>query len=320
MKKAAVIIPNWNGMRYIGGCLDSLRAQAYTDFQVYVIDNGSTDGSQDYIREHYPEAALKCLPENTGFCHAVNEGIRMSSEPFVILLNNDTKADPGMVGELVRAAAESPGTFSCQAKMLSMAEPGIIDDAGDAFCALGWAFATGRGRPASHASRRKRIFASCGGAAVYDRKKLERTGLFDEAHFAYPEDIDICYRAAVLGYKCYLAPRAVVWHAGSGASGSKYNAFKVRHSSRNSIYMIRKNMPVLQRILNLPFLAAGFGIKLAWFARKGFGKEYAAGLVAGLAMPVKEHRVPFRMGNLPHYAGIQADLWRYMFIRLGEKA
>ena len=110
---------------------------------------------------------------------------------------------------------------------------------------------------------------------------LNVTGLFDEEHFAYLEDMDIAYRANILGYQNWFCPGARVYHAGSGTSGSRYNLFKVRYSSRNNIYLIYKNMPFLQILLNLPFLAAGFGIKLLFFARRGFGREYAAGIKNG---------------------------------------
>ena len=320
MKEAAVVIPNWNGMKYIGKCLDSLRAQSCSCFQVYVIDNGSTDGSRDLVEEFYPEVSLHCFSENTGFCRAVNEGIRVSSEPYVILLNNDTAADPHMVEELLRAIRRRPKAFSCQAKMLSMAHPDLVDDAGDAYCALGWAYAMGRGKPAGKIRRDRRIFASCGGAAIYRRSVLDEIGLFDERHFAYLEDIDIGYRAALFGYGSYLASKAVVLHAGSGASGSKYNAFKVRHSARNSVYLVRKNMPLLQRLLNLPFLMAGFGIKMIFFFRKGHGKDYVSALQKGLTIPVGEQKVRFSFSRLPHYVRVQLALWKYIILRFGEKA
>ena len=320
MKKAAVIIPNWNGRQYLENCLNSLRAQSFRSFEVYVIDNGSKDGSTKMVTDRYPEVKLHCFQENTGFCHAVNTGIKISREPYIILLNNDTVADPEMTGELVKAISSRPKAFSCQAKMLSMAQRDVIDDAGDMYCALGWAYAMGRGRKEERYNRPERIFASCGGASIYRRSLLEKTGLFDEAHFAYLEDIDLCYRAAVYGYASYLAPKARVWHAGSSASGSKYNRFKVSHSSRNNVYMLRKNMPAVQRLINLPFLIAGFGIKLAWFTKKGFGKEYASGLFKGLTMPVEDKKVRFSPANLVHYADIQLQLWKNTLLRLRERA
>ena len=161
MRKAAVVIPNWNGKRYLKGCLRALQKQTCRDFVIRVVDNGSTDGSADFIAAHFPEVHLIRLPENTGFCHAVNEGILAGNEPFVILLNNDTVAETGFVGALIRAMEEKPDAFACQAKMLQMFDPGRIDDAGDLYCALGWAFARGRGRARSAYQNRSRIFSAC---------------------------------------------------------------------------------------------------------------------------------------------------------------
>ena len=156
-----VVIPNYNGIRYLDDCLGAMRRQAVKPDRVIVVDNGSTDGSAEYIRSRYPEAELIALPHNSGFCGAVNTGIRASAgADYVILLNNDTKADANFVGELVRAMEELPDAFSCQAKMLRMANPAVIDDAGDLYCALGWAFARGKGAPREVFTKAEEIFSA----------------------------------------------------------------------------------------------------------------------------------------------------------------
>ena len=316
MSQAAVIIPNWNGMKYLPACLDSLERQRFTDFEVYLVDNGSEDGSADYVEKNYPQVHLIRLAENTGFCHAVNEGIRADDSPFVILLNNDTVAAPGFVGELVSAMRARPDAFGFQAKMLSMHERGKIDDAGDLYCALGWAFARGRGKDSSACVRSERIFSACGGASILRRSVLDSIGLLDEAHFAYLEDVDLCWRAALAGYKCYFAPKAAVLHAGSASSGSKHNAFKVRLTARNSVWIIRKNMPLWQRVLNLPFLMTGFAVKTVYFARKGLGREYLQGLAEGLQPMGRRARAA---GSMKSCLDIQAQLWINTLRRIGEK-
>ena len=128
---------------------------------------------------------------------------------------------------------------------------------------------------------RQRFFAACGGAAIYRRDVFAKIGYFDENHFAYLEDIDIGYRARIFGYQNGYCPDAIVYHAGSGASGSRYNAFKVDLSSRNSIYLIYKNMPLLQLILNLPFLLLGFLVKTLFLYKKGIWASLSAGTVEG---------------------------------------
>ena len=318
MAETTVIIPNYNGKKYLEPCLTSLFSceQSGQDgeapFLVTVVDNGSDDGSVEYIRVHFPQVKLICFAENKGFCAAVNAGILASDTPFVLLLNNDTTVEDRFVSFMTEAISENAGFFSVGAKMVSMQEPDRVDTAGDFYCALGWAFARGKGKPASHYMQPCDVFSACAGAAIYRKDILEQIGLFDETHFAYLEDMDLGYRARLYGYRNRFEPRAVVHHAGSAFSGSRYNAFKVRLSSRNSVYLIGKNMPPLQILLNLPFLVMGFGIKYLFFLRKGFGGIYAKGLWKGLKLACSEQgrakHVPFAWHRLPRYVRVEWEL------------
>ena len=224
-------------------------------------------------------------------------------------MNNYTKLHEDCIEELLIMMRQHPHCFSCSARMIKMHEPDKLDDAGDYYCALGWAYALGKDRPWKDYLKPRKVFAACGGASMYRRSVFEKIGRFDEAHFAYLEDIDVGYRAQIYGYENWYCPRAVVWHVGSGTSGSRYNEFKVRHSSRNNVYMIYKNMPFLQIILNLPLLIPGFVVKWLFFVRKGFGKEYANGIFNGIAMSDKEKKVPFQKRHLWNYVRIQMQLW-----------
>lgn len=310
MSKVSVIIPNYNGKKYLRDCLDAMECQSFRDFEVLLIDNGSDDGSGDLIRKEYPWVRLISLRENTGFCGAVNQGIRNSASPFVILLNNDTVADKNFIKELLKAIEDKPQAFSCQAKLLKMKEQDKMDDGGNYYCALGWAFAQGKGRPERDYSREKKIFAACGGAAIYRREILDRTGLFDEEHFAYLEDIDIGYRGRLLGYENWYCPDAKVFHVGSGTTGSRYNLFKVRYSSRNNVYLLYKNMPFLQILWNSPLLITGFAVKAAFFAARGFGKEYLSGLKNGIVISVKNKDKKFKADSPKRYFAIQLELYK----------
>lgn len=311
MCEVTIVIPNWNGMEYLPACLASLQDQTEERFAVILIDNGSEDGSVDFVRREYPQIRIRAFHRNTGFCRAVNEGIRLSRTPFVILLNNDTICDRNFVRELVQGMHRHSNAFSGSARMMQMADPEKIDDAGDYYCALGWAFANGKGKGADEYSREQKVFSACAGAAIYRRNLLLKLGLFDEAHFAYLEDVDIGYRARLAGYENWYFPKACVLHAGSGASGSRYNAFKTSLASRNSLYLIRKNMPVWQRILNLPFLTAGFLIKTVFFSKKGLGKEYIQGLMRGMRMKERGRTGPGKtvQPSVFRLFQIQAELW-----------
>lgn len=126
------------------------------------------------------------------------------------------------------------------------------------------------------------IFTACAGAAIYRRSVFDEIGYFDENHFAYLEDIDIGYRARIYGYYNMYCPTALVYHVGSGTSGSKYNSFKVKLAARNNLYLNYKNMPALQLVLNFIPLAIGYFVKYLFFCKIGFGKDYKEGFIEGL--------------------------------------
>lgn len=260
---------------------------------------------------------LIALDRNYGFPRAVNEGIRASSRPYVILLNNDTEVLSGFTEALAEALEADGRAFSAQAQLISLHNPDKTDDAGNFYCALGWAYARGKDRPVEHYEKPGKIFAACAGAAVYRKSVFKEIGYFDEAHFAYLEDIDVGWRARIRGWRNLYVPAAKVLHAGSGTSGSRYNEFKVTLSSRNNIYLIWKNMPFLQLLLNLPFLLAGFGLKFLFFLKKGLGGIYARGLLEGFRMCKKGARVKFSCKNFPCYVKIQLELWINVVKRFG---
>lgn len=317
MCKTTVVIPNYNGIQYIENCLMSLFQNVTVEFDVIVVDNASKDGSLELIQEKFPQVKIIKNEKNEGFSVAVNQGIEASGTEYVLLLNNDTCVTDTFVQELEKAMDEDAQIFSAGAKLISMKDKESIDDAGDYYCALGWAFSRGKGKKADAFDTKVSVFAACAGAAIYRKRMLEQTGLFDEAHFAYFEDIDIGYRARIFGYKNIFVPSAVVYHAGSATSGSRYNAFKTGLASRNSIYLVYKNMPFLQMLLNLPFLVLGFLTKTVFFCKKGFGTVYVKGIWKGFSLATSEtgrqHKVRFQWKYIRNYIKIQWELWINMF-------
>ena len=315
MREVSIVIPNYNGKHFLEDCLKTVFEQNIKDQEVIVVDNGSTDGSLEYLNA-CPGVRVIALDKNYGFCRAVNEGIKAAESDYVILLNNDTEVDKAFASELLNAIKKDEKIFSCSSKMVQFHNRELMDDAGDYYCALGWAFGRGKGAPVEKFTESKPIFAACAGAAIYRKKMLEALGYFDEKHFAYLEDIDIGYRARIHGYRNVYAPKAIVYHVGSGFSGSTHNAFKVKLSSRNNVYLAYKNMPFLQIILNSPFLLLGHAVKYLFFLKKGLGKEYAMGLREGFVLCKEGKKVAFSWKNLPNYGVIQLELWLNMIRRL----
>ena len=316
----SVVIPNYNGIRYLKNCLLSLQKCEGEDFEVIVVDNGSTDGSDLLPNSLKLNVRLIKLNENTGFAHAVNVGIREAKGEYVILLNNDTEVESRFVRKLTEALKKNRKAFSASAMMVDMNNREVLDGAGDYYCALGWAFAYGKGKKTEECDKGRKIFSSCAGACIYDKAKLEITGLFDELHFAYLEDVDLGYRARIAGFDNIYEPAAVVYHAGSGFSGSRYNEFKIKLSSRNSVYLILKNMPILQLIINLPFIVFGYLIKTLFFVLKGYGKVYLKGLLDGFKLYFSKeghkNKVRFKLSNLKNYFIIEIELLVNIFRRL----
>ena len=315
MPDVTIVIPNYNGIAYLGACLRSVEKQEGVSAEVLIVDNGSTDGSQEYIRTEFPACRLICLEKNYGFCRAVNEGFRYAGSEYVILLNNDTEIEPDFALRLLASIKKDRKRFSCQACMIQYHDHSKMDDAGDFYCVLGWGMARGKGRPVENYRSGQKIFSSCAGAAIYRKSLTERLGGFDEAHFAYLEDMDLSYRAKLAGYYHWYEPEAKVYHVGSGTSGSRYNHFKVVHSAGNNLYLIYKNMPLIQIIVNSPLLLAGFLIKYLFFVKKGLGRDYREGFVRGIRLCRANpgRRVVFGARHISICFGIQLELWRNIF-------
>ena len=301
-----IIIPNYNGLKFMDECIRSLNAQTYPNFRTLVVDNGSTDGSVEWLKEHQIDTIF--LPENTGFSGAVNVGIKAADTPYVLLLNNDVRVDEYFVAEMVRAIGQSERIFSVSSRMIQMYHPDRLDDAGDMYSLLGWAYQRGVGRDLTHYRRSSRVFSACAGAAIYRREVFEEIGYFDEMHFAYLEDIDVGYRAKIAGYCNLYCPSAKVFHVGSGTSGSKYNSFKVKLAARNNVYLNYKNMPAPQLLVNSLPIVAGIAGKYFFFKKLGFEKDYVAGVLEGIKTVKKTRKVPYRKEDFPNYLAIEWEL------------
>jgi len=241
----SVIVLNWNGKQYLKECFESLKEQTFGDFVIYLVDNGSEDGSVDFVKENYPEVEIIALSENRGFAGGVNAGIRNSQGKFVALLNNDTKVSPRWLSELHRGIIQDEKTGICSSKMLFYYTPEVINAAGDIYRTDGVPENRGIGeKDEGQYDREEFVFGACAGAALYRRSMLEETGLFDEDYFESVEDADLSFRAQLMGYKCLYVPGALIYHVHMATVG-KFSAFHFRNCVRNRTYTLIKNMPGL---------------------------------------------------------------------------
>ncbi len=240
--KVSVIIPNWNGGKWLNGCLSALKSQDYGDFEVLVVDDASTDGSCDRLEERFPDVRLLQLTEHHGFARAVNAGIRAASGEYVLLLNNDTLPSISFITNLVLAMDAMPPDVGCLAScMRSMDNPMLLDDTGDMLTWYGHAFKRGHGMPVAEFVEDGEVLSPCAGAALYRRVFLNDAGGFDERFVSYLEDLDLGLRGRLLGYRCKYVASAEVLHKGHGSNlptGSY-----VRFVTRNRLMLICKNIP-----------------------------------------------------------------------------
>ena len=298
MSKVTIIIPNYNGIKFMKDCIESLRVQTYKNFEILVVDNGSKDESVDYLRDlesYESNLNIKAiyLDENLGFAGGVNVGLAACDSKYVILLNNDTEVFPDYVEMLVNAIEKSDRIFAVNPLMINAHDKELVDDAGDGYSLLGWGYQIGVGEKVADVTKRRAVFSACAGASIYRKSILDEIGYFDEMHFAYLEDMDLSFRARLRGYIIGFEPRAKVYHLGSATSGSKYNSFKVRLAARNNIYLIYKNMTNLQIAFNFFPLLLGTLIKTAFFFKKGFLADYISGLKEGFKNLGECERVDF---------------------------
>ncbi|MEA3189452.1 MAG: hypothetical protein QOD77_34 [Thermoplasmata archaeon] len=291
--RITVIVLNWNGRHHLQECLDAVLAQdIHEPFDVLVWDNGSTDGSQAFVRTRFPKVRLHDCGENLGFAKAMNQAIAMVQTPCVVLLNNDTRAERDWLRTLVEAADLHPDAAAVGSRLLLWrdrpAAMPLLHHAGAVLSPLGGGLDLGLGEPASsHAGESVgETGAVCGGAALFRRDAFLAHGGFDPAFFLYTEDADFCHRVWLAGGRCLHAPGSVVWHR-YGASTRRQSATTLYWGTRTRFASLLKNRarPVLPA-------AASVGLNLARAAAllaRGRPRHAAAclrGTLAGLgAMP-----------------------------------
>jgi hypothetical protein len=250
MDAVSVVIPNWNGLRWLPGCLTALTAQELAPAEVIVVDNGSQDGSLEYLKREHPEVRLIALTRNTGFAHAANTGIVAASHEFVAMLNTDVELAPDWLRRMVEALGADPRLGSVACKMLQLTRRDLIYDAGDVLRRDGQCVQRGRSEiDVGLFDRPGEVFGACAGAALYRRDAVLAVGGFDERYFAYLEDVDLALRLRLDGWTCRYEP-AVAWHAGA-ASAAQLPGGPERLVARNTLLLVAKAFPARW----LPFVA-----------------------------------------------------------------
>ncbi len=240
--KVSIVIPNWNGLKFVGMCLDSLKRSTFEGHEVIVVDNGSTDGSRERIERDYPWVRLLKLPENLGFATACNRGIRASLGKYICLLNNDIEVEPDWIAKLYEGMERHPECGMGTTKMMFLDQRDTFYNTGDLFHA--WSSGGGRGqgeKDVGQYDREEYVFGACAGAGIYRRELFETIGVFDEDFFIFAEDVDLNMRSQLRGFKAVYLPEAKVYHIGTATVGL-YSDRYIYLCKRNDVFVLIKNM------------------------------------------------------------------------------
>ena len=278
MARVVVVIPTWNGRELLAGALATLGAQDFGDFRVVVVDNGSDDGTADWLSASHPDVEVVGLPRNVGFAPAVNAGIAAARDAeYVALLNNDMEVAPRWLGELVAALDAHPDAGSATSKLLIASSPELLDGAGDL---VTWYAATWR-RGHGEADRGQydtpgEIASACAGAALYRRAALDDVGGFEESFFAYLEDTDWGLRAQLRGWACRWVPSSVAVHLG-GATSRRMGDLETRLVTRNALALALRCFPARRLAAWAPVVVAFQLYALVMALREGRARAVLGG-------------------------------------------
>jgi GT2 family glycosyltransferase len=239
--RASVIIPTWNGLTLLRSCLNALRQQTYTEAEVIVVDNGSTDATVAALRSEYPEVRVVALPSNGGYTGGCNAGMRVARGEILVMFNNDIEADPRWLEELVAALDRHPEAGSAASRLMLYDRRDTLNTAGDLYHRDGTPDSRGvwqrYGPPYDEEGF---VFGACGGGVAYRRALIDDIGMFEERFFMWCEDVDLNWRAQVAGWKCIYAPKSVAYHRLSATGGGALSSY---HVGRNTIWVIARNYP-----------------------------------------------------------------------------
>ena len=270
----SVIVLNWNGKRFLEACLEGLRRQSFRDFETILVDNGSSDGSVEYVRSNFPEVRVLALPDNRGFAGGNIAGYEQSTGNLILLLNNDTEAHPKWLEEIRDASLTYPQAGSFASKMMYFDERNRVENCGFDVGIEGATLDLGRDQYDSPQwSKPREVFGACAGAAAYRRTMLEDVGFLDDDFFMTYEDVDLSFRAQLRGYSCVYVPGAIVYHR-YRATNSKLPDRQVFYSQRNIEYVWVKNMPFALIVRSAPWrLLYELGAAI-YFIRVGTGSAF----------------------------------------------
>jgi len=255
-----IVIPHYNGLDILRDCLESLYKNSFTAFKTIVIDNGSADGSPDFVRESFPQVQLIQNLENRGYAGACNQGIELAETPYVLLLNNDTVMPENFLQAMHQAIESHPKIAMVQPKILSIQDKVFFDYSGGAggeMDMLGYPFARGRifdtleKDKAQYVKMSRQVFWTSGCALLLRKSVCAEVGALDEDFFAHQEEIDLNWRVQLAGYRNVVTYETYIYHY-SGYTLRSDNQRKMYLNHRNNLIMMLKNFSLKWLIVLFP--------------------------------------------------------------------
>ena len=241
----SVVLVAWNSGTHLSHCLGNLRAQTLQDFEIILVDNGSTDLALDDLESLWPESMLRLVKmgKNEGFAVANNIGARLAKGKWLVLLNTDAFPEPDWLERLTQAAENNPEFTFFASRQIQANNPQLLDGTGDAYHVSGLAWRQNYNQLASGYGKQPiEIFSACAAAALYSLDDFMEIGGFDEDYFSYFEDVDLSFRLRLTGRRCCYVPEAIVYHVGSASTG-KTSDFSLYYGHRNLVWTFFKDMP-----------------------------------------------------------------------------
>jgi GT2 family glycosyltransferase len=280
--EVSIVIVTWNGKQFLDACLSAVGTQQGVTCETILVDNGSHDGTVEFVRARFPWVRIVELASNYGFAAGNNRGAREARGRYVAFLNNDTIADPGWLRAL-RAGLDEPARIALATSLIVyMHDPQVIDSAGDGLTRAGGAFKRLHGGRVSEARDSREVFGACGAAFLISKAAFDDIGGFDEDFFVSHEDVDLSYRARLRGHRCRYIAGAIVRHRGSATLG-RVSAFAVFHGQRNLEWAYFKNTPLALLVRTLPGHMLYNLAAAAHFARLGLLGTFIRAKLAAIA-------------------------------------
>ncbi len=252
--RISVILVIWNSAAVLPHCLENISKQSVKDFEIVIVDNGSSDNAIEQLQESWPNInfQIKKLGSNKGFAVANNIGARLARGKWLALLNSDAFPEPDWLEQLLQAAENNPEFTFFASRQIQANANDLLDGAGDAYHVSGLAWRQYLGFPVDqYGLESVEVFSACAAAALYSRQAFLDVGGFDEDFFSYLEDVDLGFRLRLQGHRCLYVPRAIVYHIGSATLGAKSD-FALYHIHRNFVWLFVQNMPSSQLWINFP--------------------------------------------------------------------